>query len=87
MNFSLVKIKKSDLAEFKKDMQEAFQNWKPPAVWTCQVKVDSKNHQLLKPLFGSILDRGFVIKFVWQSFVIKVMNILFNERGYTLDGF
>ena len=25
MNFSLVKIKKSDLAEFKKDMQEAFQ--------------------------------------------------------------
>ena len=25
MNFSLVKIKKSDLAEFKKDMQKAFQ--------------------------------------------------------------
>ena len=26
-----------------------------------QVKVDTKNHKLSKPLFGSILNRGFVI--------------------------
>ena len=38
---------------------------KPPAVeCISQVKVDRKNHQLLKPLFDSILNRGFVIKFV-----------------------